>query len=104
MKEAAIASALPLKGWGDGMPFHMADNKDKLPGSGFKIVTPGYFAALRLRLRAGRTLDERDTASSPPVVVVNESFVKAYLNGESALGKRISWWKRLLRRGTGWAR
>jgi predicted permease len=89
VKEAAIASALPLEGWGDGMPFHMADNKDKLLGSGFKIVTPGYFAALRLRLRAGRTLDDRDTASSPPVVVVNESFVKAYLNGESALGKRI---------------
>jgi len=89
IKEAAVASALPLQGWGDGMPFHMADNKDKLLGSGFKIVTPGYFSALRLRLVAGRYLGPRDTASSPTVVVVNESFVKAYLPGENALGKRI---------------
>ena len=89
VQEAAIASALPLTGWGDGMPFHMADNRDKLLGSGFKIVTPGYFPALRLRLVAGRVLDERDTDSSPAVVVVNESFVKAYLPGQSPLGKRI---------------
>ena len=89
VEEAAIASELPLVGWGDGMPFRMADNKDKVLGSGFKIVTPGYFPALRLRLLAGRVLDQRDTASSPPVVVVNESFVKAYVPGQSALGKRI---------------
>jgi putative ABC transport system permease protein len=89
VQEAAIASELPLVGWGDGMPFHMADNTDKLLGSGFKIVTPGYFPALRLRLLAGRVLDQRDTANSPAVVVVNESFVKAYVPGQSALGKRI---------------
>jgi predicted permease len=89
VKEAGVASQLPLQGWGDGMPFHMADNKDKLLGSGFKIVTPGYFSALRLRLVAGRYLDARDTASSPAVVVVNESFVRAYLPGQNALGKRI---------------
>ena len=89
VQEAAVASALPLQGWGDGMPFHMADNKDKLLGSGFKIVTPGYFPALRLRLLAGRVFDDRDTVTSPAVVVVNESFVKAYLPGQKALGKRI---------------
>ena len=89
VQEAAVASALPLEGWGDGMPFHMADNRDKLLGSGFKIVTPGYFSTLRLRLVAGRYLDARDTASSPAVVVVNESFVKAYLPGQNPLGKRI---------------
>ena len=89
VKEVAVASALPLQGWGDGMPFHMADNPDKLLGSGFKIVSPGYFSALRLRLVAGRYLDARDTPSSPAVVVVNESFVKAYLAGENPLGKRI---------------
>ena len=71
------------------MPFFMADNREKRLGSGFKIVTPGYFPALRLRLVAGRVFDERDTKNSPPVVVVNESFVRAYLPGKYALGKRI---------------
>jgi len=86
---AAVASALPLTGWGDGMPFHMADNPEKMIGTGFKIVTPGYFPALHLRLVAGRALEERDTDSSPPVAVVNESFVRAYLPGQDALGKRM---------------
>lgn len=89
IQEAAIASYLPLVGWGDGMPFHLADDKDKLLGSGFKIVTPGYFPALRLRLLAGRVLNAHDTVGAPPVVVVNESFVKAYLPGKNPLGKRI---------------
>jgi putative ABC transport system permease protein len=89
VQAAAVASALPLTGWGDGMPFYMADNREKELGTGFKIVTSGYFPALRLRLVAGRVLDQRDTESSPPVVVVNESFVRAYLPGQSALGKRI---------------
>jgi putative ABC transport system permease protein len=89
VQEASVASCLPLQGWGDGMPFYMADNREKRLGSGFKIVTPGYFTALRLRLKAGRYLDQRDSASSPTVVVVNESFVKEYLHGENPLGKRI---------------
>src|SRR5262249_11914508 len=61
----------------------------KLLGAGFKIVTPDYFQSLRLPLLAGRVLDDRDVAGSPPVVVVNESFVKAYSPTENVLGRRI---------------
>ena len=87
--DAAIASALPLRGWGDGMPFRLASKPDERVGSGFKIVTPGYFHALGLPRRAGRYLDQRDVAGMPFVVVVNESFVKRYFPQESPLGKRI---------------
>jgi predicted permease len=89
MQAAAVTTGLPLSGWGDGMPFKLPDRRDERFGSGFKIVTPGYFQALRLRLLAGRLLDERDTPGSPPVVVVNQSFVKRYFPNGSALGKRI---------------
>jgi putative ABC transport system permease protein len=66
----------------------MADKPEARVGTGFKIVTPGYFQALRLRVVEGRVLDERDTAGSPPVIVVNESFVRRYSPNESAIGKR----------------
>jgi putative ABC transport system permease protein len=89
MRDAAVTTGLPLRGWGDGMPFRMAERPDQEVNTGFKIVSPGYFKALGLRLVAGRFLDERDTASSPPVVVVNESFVKRYSPSESAIGKRV---------------
>lgn len=89
VREAAVATAIPLRGWGDGMPFFMADKPTERVGSGFKIVTPGYFKALGLRLMAGRFLDDRDTAGSPYVMVVNESFVKRFSPNESVIGKRI---------------
>jgi putative ABC transport system permease protein len=89
MRDAAVTTGLPLRGWGDGMPFRMAERPDEEVNTGFKIVTPGYFKALGLRLVAGRFLDERDAATSPPVVVVNESFVKRYSPNESGIGKRV---------------
>jgi putative ABC transport system permease protein len=89
IREAAVTTGLPLRGWGDGMPFRLADKPDEEVGTGFKIVSPEYFQALGLPLKAGRFLDKRDTASSPPVVVVNESFVKRYFPKENPIGKRI---------------
>jgi putative ABC transport system permease protein len=66
----------------------MADKPDEQAGTGFKVVTPGYFSALRLRLVQGRFLNEHDTDSSPPVIVVNESFARRYAPNGSAIGKR----------------
>jgi len=88
ISEVAVATALPLRGWGDGMPFKRPETPEERVGTGFKIISPRYFQALGLRLIAGRLLDERDTAGSPHVVVVNESFVKRYYP-EGAIGKRI---------------
>ena len=89
VQETAVATAIPLRGWGDGMPFRMPEKPDEIVGTGFKIVTPGYFRTLGLRLIAGRLLDERDTAGSVPVVVVNESFVRRYLSNRDPIGSRI---------------
>lgn len=89
VRDAAVTTGIPMRGWGDGMPFRMADKPDERVGSGFKIVTPGYFQTLGIRLVAGRVLNDRDSAGAPYVVVVNESFVKRYSPNESAIGKRI---------------
>jgi len=37
----------------------------------------------------GRAIDERDTANSPLVAVVNEAFVQTFLKGENPIGKRF---------------
>lgn len=89
VQEAAMTTALPLRGWGNGVRFRLPDEFDRIRGTGFKIVTPGYFPALGLRLVEGRLLDEQDTAGSPSVVVVNQSFAERYSPDEPAVGKRI---------------
>jgi putative ABC transport system permease protein len=48
-----------------------------------RSVSPGYFAALRLRVAAGRALEERDTAQSRQVVVVNRTFAARYLPADA---------------------
>ncbi|HTV56413.1 MAG TPA: ABC transporter permease, partial [Terriglobia bacterium] len=52
-------------------------------------VTPGYFRAMGIALLQGRTFTNRDTASSAPVVIVNEALARKYYPNESAVGKRI---------------
>jgi putative ABC transport system permease protein len=47
-----------------------------------RLVSQDYFAALGLRLLAGRYFDGRDTETSQPVVVVNETFARRYLRDQ----------------------
>lgn len=54
-----------------------------------RVVTPGYFGALGIRIRAGRPITDADVAGSTTSVVVNRSFVRKYLNDvpiERAIG------------------
>jgi putative ABC transport system permease protein len=50
-----------------------------------RVVSPEYFAAMGLRVVAGRALDRTDTSTSRPVVVANKTFAARYL-GSSPLG------------------
>ncbi len=53
-----------------------------------RLVSPDYFAAMRLRLVEGRTLSDADTAATPPAIVVNRTFARQYL-GDHPIGVRI---------------
>jgi predicted permease len=53
-------------------------------------VTPGFLEALDAEPIAGRLIQEADLlAGAPPVVVVNEPFVRRFLAGGNPLGRRI---------------
>lgn len=54
-------------------------------------VGPGFFDTLRVPLRAGRAIDQRDAAGRERVAVVNEQFARFYFGSlEAALGKTIN--------------
>lgn len=52
-------------------------------------VTPGYFETLKLPVRRGRSFSERDTATAPPAVVVNEAFARRYFKDDDPVGRQI---------------
>jgi putative ABC transport system permease protein len=56
-----------------------------------RMATPGYFKAMGIRLKAGRFLQEPDgRPRQAEVVVVNESFVRAFWGeGAAGVGRRI---------------
>jgi predicted permease len=49
-------------------------------------VSPGYFQTLKTSFLAGRDFNERDTATSPKVAIVNQSFARALTNGANPVG------------------
>jgi predicted permease len=53
------------------------------------IVSPGLFEALGMRLVRGRLFDDRDTAASGLVVVVNQALVRRFFPGDEPLGRRV---------------
>lgn len=51
------------------------------------MIYPGYFSTMGIPILQGRDFSERDLRpDSPSAVIVNEAFVRTFLNGKSALG------------------
>jgi hypothetical protein len=55
----------------------------------FDYVSPSYLDVMRIPLMRGRNLNDYDTANSPRVVVVDESFARRYLPSGEPLGQQI---------------
>lgn len=55
----------------------------------FSAVSDGFFATYGIELRAGRDLSPADTADAPRVMVVNEAYVRKFLHGRPAIGRRV---------------
>ena len=52
-------------------------------------ITPGWFKTFGTTLIAGRDITSADTAGTPLVAVVNESFAKRFTYGKNPIGTRV---------------
>jgi putative ABC transport system permease protein len=86
---ASFTSQLPLSGDYDsyGMEF------ESLPGqnqAGFRYaVSPSYFETMRISLRRGRLLDQRDRPGAPIAVLISESLAKRKFPHQDPIGQRV---------------
>jgi putative ABC transport system permease protein len=93
VRDVAFTSALPLQGWGYGMPFQiggqpMVDRANR-QDCFFKMVGPSYFHVLGMRVLQGRGLSQRDTPGAPPVTVINETMARKYFSKQNPIGQRV---------------
>ena len=63
---------------------------DKLPSAQMRSVTPAYFRAMGVPLLRGRVFSEADTATAPPVLLINQTLACAVFAGEDPIGKRVA--------------
>ena len=94
VRTAGMINHLPLAGDIWGLPYDIEGRPAAAPADSpfatYRVVLPGYFAAMGISLRSGRDVTSADRAGAPGVVIVNESLARRDWPGESALGKRIS--------------
>ena len=62
---------------------------DQWPHANYRCVSPDYFRALSIPLLQGRAFEERDDASNPLVVLINQAAANNSFAGEDPVGKRI---------------
>ena len=60
------------------------------PWSYFNAITPGYFEALGIPIKAGRDVSWKDWGSSRRVCLVNEALVDEYFGGVNPVGRLMA--------------
>jgi predicted permease len=74
------------------------EGHEHIPGEDREVqtvgVVPGYFETMRLPLR-GRDFEAHEVTADPrhlpPVAIVNEEFIRRFLDGRDPLGQRFGW-------------
>ena len=90
-----VAPALyaPMSGdsWNEGI--RIAGRPEPGPkddtGAGWARVMPGFFETLGAKIVQGRSIEEQDTATTRPIAVVNEAFVRSFFKDQNPIGQHF---------------
>jgi predicted permease len=90
---AGATNAIPLSGTHDDQVV-LAEGYQMKPGESILSplsmnVTPGYFEAMGISMRKGRSFDERDNETAPRVVIVDEQLAQHFWPNSDPVGRRM---------------
>jgi putative ABC transport system permease protein len=60
------------------------------PDAQFLVVSSQYFETMRTPFLAGRDFNAHDSIGAPTAAIVNQAFVRKFLNGKDAIGQQLS--------------
>jgi macrolide transport system ATP-binding/permease protein len=87
--KVGISNYTPMEddNWGNDMRVQGQPDPHKI--ASFVKANAEYFDSVGTHVVMGRGIGVQDTSTAPPVVVVNQTFVKDFFNGENPIGRRI---------------
>jgi putative ABC transport system permease protein len=93
VETAALATSVPLDIHGMPLRAFRLEGRARTDGVPDRAlsntVTPGYFDAMRIPIITGRDFTELGDRSAPSQAIVNEEFVRRFVAGGEAVGRRL---------------
>jgi len=86
---AAMVPLISGSNWGNDIHVEGVKATDNDPNARFNEIGPGFFGRMGIPLIAGREFTESDNLAAPDVALVNQTFVKRFLQGRSPVGTRF---------------
>ena len=68
---------------------HSAGQED--PRAQYRVISPGYFAALGVPILQGRDFDDRDTQNGEPVAVISQTLAQRMFPGQDPINRHVFW-------------
>jgi putative ABC transport system permease protein len=94
VESAALVWGLPFTGQTDSSPFDIPTRPTN-PGDPerhheARVVSEGYFRAMRIPLLRGDDFTGRESANTPVVAVIDQTFAEQFFPGEDPVGQQIT--------------
>jgi putative ABC transport system permease protein len=96
--KTAFANAAPWRdagSFGPGLQFsgdgHVAAPGEEDPRAMFRIISPGYFAALGVPIIAGRDFNQLDGKPDDPVVIVSQTLAQRMFPNQDPINRHVYW-------------
>ncbi len=91
---ASFSSFTPFFNWGDIRKYLVEGRALPKPGhesvAAVNCISPHYFETVATRILAGRAFNERDTATSQPVFIINQAMATGLFGNENPIGRRLA--------------
>ncbi len=94
----AVGTTIPWRdagNFGPGFEFsadgHVRAAGEEFPRGRFRTVSPGFFAALRIPVIAGRDFNDSDRKESEKVVIVSQSLAQRMFPNQDAVNRHLTW-------------
>jgi len=95
VEAAGMVTSLPISNFqmtvesGFQVPGLLSGDLKTTPSLRVTAVSPGYFRALGIPIKAGRPLSANDTASTQLVGIANQALVDKFLRGVNPIGQQL---------------